>query len=408
MFNNDTVTSVFRSGLSTQQINAMCSRITAITAFSVALLLFGVALPVTPAAAQEQIEYKICVRTQLAEDSGTSDEGLYVTLYGATQGAEPFLIATTMKTGTVTCYSKTMTDIGHINRLHLDMRMDDDICVDAISVERQKLRITQGQASQFFYNVCLGNDADGRQHTFESRNPVAAIVAGPAVGVWLPFCQQFCDEEMTIGITDSTSSTSETSSEVSSAVEVSLSAGIELKGFSAGASRTSTQGKKSGQSLSREVASSRSSKRTKKFPLSPEYMATHNIFSVWQWGAQTLLSDGRLLTVKSQKYTCMPDGNMPTYLPSSPEDIAACRSSAGVAVTEQPSVQPERSYWAEKLNISDDELFDGINDLREEGYGEDAIRMILENGVAEAEGRDFLDDDDLDDEIRSMGYQVPE
>jgi hypothetical protein len=51
-----------------------------------------------------------------------------------------------------------------------------------------------------------------------------------------------------------------------------------------------------------------------------------NIFALWQWIAETKLSTGEIVTVRSPKITCTPDANSPQYLPGMPQDLKACRN----------------------------------------------------------------------------------
>lgn len=184
-----------------------------------------------------------------------------------------------------------------------------------------ELELTPGRANP--YPGRLVKNGDGSYTYAMYARP--AITAGPVIGRWSLICQSICSNSA--AVSQSITKTSETSEneEVTRAVAVSLEGGVEFKGISAKTSVTMSEEKKIGHSMSESLTNGETFTETRNFVFTPEQMKSLNIFAVWQWVASAPLSDGHVFTLGSNKVTCTPDAQPPSYLPGSPEDLRACR-----------------------------------------------------------------------------------
>jgi len=168
------------------------------------------------------------------------------------------------------------------------------------------------------------------------------LKAGKPQGSWDLLCQGSCNEQYSNQLTNETSSEKTTSEETKSAISVALEAGLEFEGVgSAKTTVTASLEKTIGKSMSNSVMRSQTDTKAKTIVYTPEQMNTLNIFAVWQWVARTKIDNGQSYVVKSDKITCTPDGNEPTYLPGSKEDIGTCNGKNAVSVEKPQDATPK-------------------------------------------------------------------
>ncbi len=168
------------------------------------------------------------------------------------------------------------------------------------------------------------------------------VTAGKPQGSWEFLCQGVCNEEYSNQITNQTTKDTTISEETKTAVSVALEAGVEFEGVgSAKTTVTASLEKSVGRSMSTGVLNSSTTTRTKRVIYTPEQMNTLNIFAVWQWVAKTKLSNSQMILVKSDKITCTPDGNEPTYLPGSKEDVGACYGKTSASNDKPQDANPK-------------------------------------------------------------------
>ncbi len=169
------------------------------------------------------------------------------------------------------------------------------------------------------------------------------VTAGKAYGQWILVCQQFCNKTFRQEITNTTTNTTETSSEVKDALSVTLEAGIEFAGGSAGTSITASQERTVGQRMSQELSTAGMTGTDTVVALTLEQMEERGLFAVWQWVATTRLSNGQAIVLTTVKYTCTPGGESPAYLPGSVEDVNSCQKRSTPVAAAPPASPPRQN-----------------------------------------------------------------
>jgi hypothetical protein len=187
------------------------------------------------------------------------------------------------------------------------------------------LELSSGHPNQYPGQLSGKSPRDGSYTYTTFRQP--EITSGRAVGKWLLLCQQVCNYSAQDARTSSQTTTKTYTDEEKRAIKASLESGLEFKGVGSAKSKIEASYEKTiGHSMSESFERGETFTDTRNYVYTPEQMRTYNVFAMWQWIAETYLSNGEIITVRSPKITCTPDDNPPTYLPGSPEDLRACRS----------------------------------------------------------------------------------
>lgn len=169
------------------------------------------------------------------------------------------------------------------------------------------------------------------------------VTAGKAIGRWEHLCQGYCNHTVSKEITNSTTREKTQSRETTNAISVSLQAGVEFPGGSAGVTVTGSEERRIGQSMSDSITRGETNTRGQNIVFTPEQLRDFGIFAVWQWVASTQMSTGEVIIVSTDKITCTADGRAPAYLPGAREDIAACRGGLAAPPASQaaPAAPPQ-------------------------------------------------------------------
>jgi hypothetical protein len=153
------------------------------------------------------------------------------------------------------------------------------------------------------------------------------VTAGEALGRWSLLCQQICNYSAQDARTTSQTTTKTYSDEEKRAIKTSLESKLEFEGVGSLTGTIETSYEKTiGHSMSESFQRGETWTDTRSYVYTPEQMRDLNIFALWQWIAETKLSTGEIVTVRSPKITCTPDANSPQYLPGMPQDLKACRN----------------------------------------------------------------------------------
>ena len=167
------------------------------------------------------------------------------------------------------------------------------------------------------------------------------LTASKPQGSWEHFCGGICDRMIKNEITNQTTKESTITEETKSSISVALEAGLEFGAGSASTTVTASLEKTIGKSMSNGVMNSSTTGDEQRVAITLEQSETYNIHAVWRWVAKTTLSNGQSYVVKTNQYTCTPDGNEPTYLPGSKEDIRTCRGKNAVSAEKPQDANPK-------------------------------------------------------------------
>jgi hypothetical protein len=203
-------------------------------------------------------------------------------------------------------------DAGGYKIQHFDFSNDGD------------LRLTANRANVYPGTLSAKNPNDGSFTYTTVREK--EITAGPAIGSWSLACQSYCSHSVSYSVVNTDSSTKMESRSVRNAIVASLEVGLKF-GKIGGVKGTiqSSEEKEFGEEMAQTVERSESNTDTLNFSFTPEQMKSLGVFAIWQWIATMKLSDNTYSIVKSNKFTCTPDGSPPDYLPGSASDVKACR-----------------------------------------------------------------------------------
>jgi hypothetical protein len=183
------------------------------------------------------------------------------------------------------------------------------------------LELSSGHPNQYPGQLRMNASADYTYSTY--KRP--AVTAGHAIGRWDELCEQICNYSIQDAVSTSNTKTNTYSEEEKHAIEASLETGVEVEGVgSAKSTISATWEKDSGKSMSEAFARGETWTDTRTYSYTPEQMAQFHVFAVWQWIAETHLSNGTVATVRSPHITCTPDAVPPAYVPGSPEELTAC------------------------------------------------------------------------------------
>jgi hypothetical protein len=176
----------------------------------------------------------------------------------------------------------------------------------------------------------------GKELTFTTAINIAPkkkLTASKPQARWSYVCGPICNLSITETVTKGSSTERITSREETNAITTAVSLGFDFPGGSASASIESTNQRTASESLSRATSSESSTSRTVEVRYTPDEMNKYNIGKVWQWIAETRLSTGSKVLIKSKLYTCTPGSAEPTYLPGSAQDDASCTTEKEVEIS---------------------------------------------------------------------------
>jgi hypothetical protein len=229
-------------------------------------------------------------------------------------------------------------DIGFHQYAIIEMKSSiDDFCVSEVFSKRFKnfdMNTNRGillSTSKFSVprEVCVGSHDNGSKtlRRFKANNAPAKVkvTASRPVAKWVQICNKTCNIEIEETVTVGESTEKVNSSSETEALSVSIGFGVEFPGGSASAEATSSFESTSTQQFSRAISSESSTAKKRTVAFTAEELGKFNIDSVWQWVAESTLSNGKKVLIRSLNTTCRPDSNPPTYMPGSPEDEGSCR-----------------------------------------------------------------------------------
>jgi len=170
----------------------------------------------------------------------------------------------------------------------------------------------------------LTRSPDGSYTYFTARH--AEITASAPAAGWALICQSICARSISYQLITTRSTEKRTSEQTRTAIEAALKSSLKFEGVGGieGSLKT-TRERTIGAEMAETLSRAESNTDTFTFNFDSSQMKAPNIFAVWQWTATTKLSDGNVATVRSNKFTCTPDGQAPNYFPGSAEDVRACR-----------------------------------------------------------------------------------
>ena len=372
----------------------------------------------SPAAAADTIEYQVCVRVPNRKDAGTDDPGFYITLAGLKKTSVPIKLdnpgVNDLNQGKVSCFRFLNEDIGHINRIYLNMTQNDDICVDAVDVSRSYQGQPRGQTSQFRKDVCLGNDAPSPDIWLASNNPISAPTVGKARGRWVVGCSggQNCETQLKQSLQLGTVTEDSWSQEVQESVAVSIESGVE---FGAGSfsstfdmSTTTTRGSAGSIARSSSQSVEESCKQSNDF-------TKYDVAVVYQWQVEVPVGNTRV-TVKTCQLACQSSrGAPPQHRPLHPVSLESCTQPKATAAPAPASVQPqaaapaqgdEAAQLAAMMGVTRGDLERFVAELRADGYGDDAVELIVGNEIAIYNNQPSLSEAEVDARLVAMGYEI--
>lgn len=216
--------------------------------------------------------------------------------------------------------------------------------------------------------------------------PQKRVTAGRFTGNWERLCDAGSGCKMTIAteVTTSNSKTDTKSSETTKAISVSLSAGVELGAFSAGAEVTASESRTLSQSMSNTFTSSRTQKEELAIDKSRSEMAKQKIRQMWRWTLTGQMSNGSPVKIITKYYTCTPSAQTPpSWLPSTDRSIDACSVGFASGTVQAPVATPVATQPAP---IAPPAYNGAVNP----GYADP--------NYGEAPGAGYADDDYADDE----------
>ena len=164
-------------------------------------------------------------------------------------------------------------------------------------------------------------------YTWYTKRKNRAITASKASAKWVPLCEAICNESVSTTVTVGNSKEAVKSRETKKAISVTLEAGVNFPGGvgSASTSLTASEERTVGRSFSQAMSTENSTTSQRNVVYTPQEMIDLNIFAVWQWVAETRLSNGQKARVSTNKYACTPTAAKPKFLPASREHVASCR-----------------------------------------------------------------------------------
>lgn len=186
------------------------------------------------------------------------------------------------------------------------------------------IELSSGRANVYPGTLSGKNPKDG-SYTYSTPKQVE-ITAGPAIGSWTLVCQSICNRSISYSIVNTDSTTKTQSQSLRESIKSSLEGSLTMEGVGGVKIGMQTEKEKQvGEQMAQMLEHSESNTDTLNYTFSPEQMKSLGVFAVWQWIATIKLSDNSYSIVKSNKFTCTPDGNKPDYLPGSAGDVKACR-----------------------------------------------------------------------------------
>lgn len=206
-----------------------------------------------------------------------------------------------------------------------------------------------------------GNSSGG-QWTWTAMLPPDKLAKGK--GHWVNRCNYICSEfGISTGISTSDSTTKESSQERASMMSATATVGIEYGGVSAEVSTTTSDERRVGSSIAREISSGTESVVTQTYP-KPEGWK-----NVWQWiVVMKKERSGEALTFQSNEMTCTMDNVEPGYMPGTaasragdcdtppPGYVAAVAPvAAPVGAVARPTPPPAVSASANRYRIAFDD-----------------------------------------------------
>jgi hypothetical protein len=168
-------------------------------------------------------------------------------------------------------------------------------------------------------------DNGDKTYTFVTDRLHEPITSGNAVGSWLLICSNNCNYQH-VHTVETTSTTTKTyTDEEKNAIKSSLESKMEFEGIgSVTAGITNEYAKTVARQMSDSLQRGETFSDADNYVFTPEQMRDLNIFAIWQWVAETSLSNGSVAEIRSRSFTCTPDGHSPQYLPGASEAVKAC------------------------------------------------------------------------------------
>jgi hypothetical protein len=189
------------------------------------------------------------------------------------------------------------------------------------------LEITPGKPN-VYPGTLSAKDPGDQSYTF-SMVRIPDVKADAARGSWTLICEGICNRSVAETISNEVRNETKMTDQVRDAIATSLEAGVNFKAISASAKVEMTHERTVGHEMSQSFMRGETNTDTSNFIFTQDDMDRYNIDSVWQWIATTVVKDdtGRrveVAVVRSNKFTCTPDGDAPTYYPGDPKHLKAC------------------------------------------------------------------------------------
>lgn len=169
-------------------------------------------------------------------------------------------------------------------------------------------------------------DDGDKTYTYVTYRLHEPITAGKSVGHWISICENVCNYQHVHTVATTSTTTKTYTDEQKTSITSSLESKIEFEGIG---SLTGTITTESARTIGKQMSDSFQRGETysdaDNYVFTPEQMRDLKVFAIWQWIADTYLSNGEVATMRSRSFTCTPDANPPQYLPGSPAALKACR-----------------------------------------------------------------------------------
>jgi hypothetical protein len=169
-------------------------------------------------------------------------------------------------------------------------------------------------------------DEGDKTYTYVTHRLHEPITAGKSVGHWTAICENICNYQH-VHTVDTTSTTTKTyTDEEKKSITSSLESKMEFEGIGSLKGTITTETARTiGKQMSVSFQRGETYSDVDNYVFTPEQMRDLKVYAIWQWVADTYLSNSEVATLRSRSFTCTPDANPPQYLPGSPEALKACR-----------------------------------------------------------------------------------
>jgi hypothetical protein len=163
-----------------------------------------------------------------------------------------------------------------------------------------------------------GKDESYTYTTFKNQ-----ITAGKVTGSWDLVFGGTINKNVSKGVSYEKTNTKQVSPEIIKAISVSLESGMEFELASVKASVTASK-EKIQRTFMSTTLEGKSSGETLAYNKMVEKSKAGKINAVWQWVGSTKMSDGSVILIGTNMFTCTPDFDEPNYLPGDNKDKTLC------------------------------------------------------------------------------------